>query len=175
MNFAEVEKLARFYALVILSALSARRTYAVGRCPLRWTGGICSVAGTRHRTVEFAAGGGFGLRPVRHDADKSTQVLRVMAPGGSAARGAQDDKSGNGSSVTNDLYGGGKLGMGFRLSARMHCRAFMICHPERVLCAKDLCSWAVSLRWRSASFCCGNATSRCRACSGRRLWWGGGW
>ena len=28
-----------------------------------------------------------------------------------------------------------------------HCRTFMLCHPERALCAKDLCSWAVPLRW----------------------------
>ncbi len=39
-------------------------------------------------------------------------------------------------SVMDELCGSGKLGL---LS--------MSCHPERVLCAKDLCSWAVPLRW----------------------------
>jgi hypothetical protein len=49
-------------------------------------------------------------------------------------------------SVTNELCGGGKIGVGFGPSVFMHRRAFMLCHPERGFGAKDLCSWTVPPR-----------------------------
>jgi hypothetical protein len=44
----------------------------------------------------------------------------------------------------DELCGGGKAGVAFSLSAFTYS---MFCHPERVFCAKDLCSWTVPLRW----------------------------